>query len=105
MGIEQVFGYRADFRFGNSDTTIPAAKKENIRCDVVHIDGAHSKVGVTNDLKNLKNISNKNALILLDDYDWSGVKQAIDDVIKENNLISIESIINIDDKIPQDWMA
>ena len=40
-------------------------------------------------------------MVLLDDYDWPGVKEAID----SDENIRLESVVEVTNNVPADWMA
>jgi len=66
------------------------------KIDYIFLDGGHDYNTVKNDLDNCVSIFNSNGTILCDDYDLSyapGVKRAIDDFVKRNNL-SCELLCN-----------
>ena len=75
---------------GNSNIILKHLELENI--DFVFLDGGHSYETVLNDLNLIyeKIVKNKGAIILCDDYDdatyITGVKKAVDEFIKKNNL-------------------
>ena len=75
---------------GNSNKILEYLDVENI--DFAFLDGGHSFETVFNDLNLVFNkiSSNKNAIILCDDYEdatyITGVKKAVDQFVKENNL-------------------
>ena len=59
------------------------------KVDYVFLDGGHEYETVKNDLDNCIEVINNNGTILCDDYNLSyapGVKKAIDEYIKGNNL-------------------
>jgi len=72
--------------------------------DYVFLDGGHAYETVKNDLLYSKQALENNGTILCDDYNLSqapGVKQAIDEFIKENNLkseIIFERFVKIEKK-------
>ena len=72
---------------GNSNDVLKNINLDKI--DYVFLDGGHKYETVKNDLQNLTEVVNNNALILCDDYNLSyapGVKKAIDEYVKEKNF-------------------
>jgi predicted O-methyltransferase YrrM len=79
---------------GNSNLVLKQMDMSKI--DYIFLDGGHEYNTVKNDLNNCINIFNSEGTILCDDYDLSyapGVKLAIDEFVKENNL-SCEILCN-----------
>ena len=74
---------------GNSNLLL---KKMNMsQIDYVFLDGGHAYETVKNDLHYSKPVLDNNGTILCDDYNLSqapGVKQAIDEFVRDNNLKS-----------------
>ena len=71
---------------GNSSDVLKEINLDGI--DYVFLDGGHKYETVRNDLENLTQIVNNKGTILCDDYNLSyapGVKQAIDEYVKNNN--------------------
>ena len=72
---------------GNSNKVLKELDISKI--DYVFLDGGHDYETVKNDLNNCIEVINKNGTILCDDYNLSyapGVKKAIDEFVKQNNL-------------------
>jgi spermidine/putrescine-binding protein len=72
---------------GNSNIILK--KMDMSKIDYVFLDGGHRYETVKNDLINCKPVIENNGTILCDDYDLSyapGVKLAIDEFVKINNL-------------------
>ena len=72
---------------GNSNIILK--KIDMSKVDYVFLDGGHEYETVKNDLDNCIEVINNNGTILCDDYNLSyapGVKKAIDEYIKGNNL-------------------
>ena len=66
-------------------------KMDMSKIDYVFLDGGHAYETVKNDLSYSKPVTDNDGTILCDDYNLSyapGVKQAIDEFVKENNLKS-----------------
>ena len=72
--------------------------------DYVFLDGGHAYETVKNDLLYSKLVLENNGTILCDDYNLSqapGVKQAIDEFVRDNNLkseIIFERFVKIEKK-------
>lgn len=80
--------------WGESEITVPAFYKTNHnfkKCDVIHIDGSHSQNTIYNDILNMKNISNPNSLILLDD-----VNQYSRAIVKAKEMKMISNVKCLD---------
>jgi predicted O-methyltransferase YrrM len=74
---------------GNSNDILK--KMDMSKIDYVFLDGGHAYETVKNDLNNSKPVLDNNGTILCDDYNLSyapGVKQAIDEFLKNNNVKS-----------------
>ena len=74
---------------GNSNNILK--KMDMSKIDYVFLDGGHAYETVKNDLNYSKPVIDNNGTILCDDYNLSyapGVKQAIDEFIKNNNVKS-----------------
>ena len=72
---------------GNSNRLLQ--KIDMSKIDYVFLDGGHAYETVKNDLHYSKTVLDNNGTILCDDYNLSyapGVKKAIDEFIRENNL-------------------
>ena len=72
---------------GNSNEILK--KIDMSKIDYVFLDGGHDYNTVRNDLYNCIEVINKNGTILCDDYNLSyapGVKQAIDEFVKDKNF-------------------
>ena len=72
---------------GNSNLILK--KIDMTKIDYVFLDGGHDYDTVRNDLNNCIDVVKRNGTILCDDYNLSyapGVKKAIDEFVKENNL-------------------
>lgn len=54
--------------------------------DIVHIDGNHSYEYVINDIKKIIPHLHKNSILIFDDYYLSGVNNAIDDFLSNNDI-------------------
>ena len=71
---------------GDTNKILKGLNLQNI--EYIFIDGGHNYNTVKNDLFYSKKFISENGIILCDDYDLSyapGVKQAIDEFVKENN--------------------
>ena len=72
---------------GNSNKILK--KIDMSKIDYVFLDGGHDYDTVKNDLNSCIEVINKNGTVLCDDYNLSyapGVKKAIDEFVKNNNL-------------------
>ena len=72
---------------GNSNKVLP--KIDMSKIDFVFLDGGHEYETVINDLKHCLEVLKNGGTVLCDDYDLTyapGVKKAIDEFIKYNNL-------------------
>ena len=71
---------------GDTNKILKELNLQNI--EYIFIDGGHNYNTVKNDLFYSKKFISENGIILCDDYDLSyapGVKQTIDEFVKENN--------------------
>mgnify|MGYP001172125535 CR=1 FL=1 len=72
---------------GNSNLILK--KIDMSKIDYVFLDGGHEYNTVINDLNNCKEVIDNNGTVLCDDYDLGyapGVKKAIDEFVKKNEL-------------------
>jgi predicted O-methyltransferase YrrM len=63
-------------------------KKQSI--DIIHIDGNHDEVNVSNDIKLYLPLIKDGGVIIMDDINWIGVRNSIDKYLK-NHCILLES--------------
>ena len=77
---------------GYSEKEIP--KLQDNYFDIIYVDGNHEEEYVYKDAILCYNKLKKNGYIIFDDYEWVGVKKAVDKFKKEYNLSSIKTIRN-----------
>ena len=73
---------------GNSNKILNQIDMSKV--EYVFLDGGHDYDTVKNDLNNCYEVINSNGTVLCDDYDLSyapGVRKAIDEFVKKNNLL------------------
>ena len=73
---------------GNSNKILKQIDMSKV--EYVFLDGGHDYDTVKNDLNNCYEVINSNGIVLCDDYDLSyapGVRKAIDEFVKKNNLL------------------
>lgn len=71
-------------------------RENNIKFDLIHIDGNHDTKYVVNDIALYLPLLNKNGFMVMDDISWNSVKPALDILDKKINLVSFR-IDNIND--------
>lgn len=63
-------------------------KHLNIKADLIYIDASHDKQSVLEDINMYMNLLTDNGIIFGDDYNaWKGVREAVDDYVKDNNFV------------------
>ena len=96
-GVEDLLKkFKSNIHLIKGNSNVVLKKMDMNKVDYIFLDGGHEYNTVKNDLNNCINIFNSNGTILCDDYDLSyapGVKLAIDEFVKENNL-SCEILCN-----------
>ena len=67
--LGEAFPGRFNVTAGNTATTLPAAAKEGLRCDVISIDGDHSFSGALRDLTNMRHLgkAHTGSVVIMDD--------------------------------------
>ena len=81
------FSKNVDLITGNSNKVLK--KIDMAKIDYVFVDGGHDYETVKNDLNCCLEVLNKSGTVLCDDYNLGsapGVKKAIDEFVKQNNL-------------------
>lgn len=68
--ISKKFPNRIRFVKGNSEEVLPELIKENIKYDMIHIDGGHSVKTFFHDAENSIRMSKKDTVLVVDDYDF-----------------------------------
>jgi len=82
---------RVDFRFGDSGFTIPSfanslQNKTADFCDVIHIDGEHSTVGLERDIQFMKWLAGRETIWLFDDLNMDKLRVAVDSAVSSGIL-------------------
>ena len=89
-GVEDLLKkFKANIHLIKGNSNIILKKIDMSKVDYVFLDGGHDYNTVKNDLNNCSGVFNSDGTILCDDYDLTyapGVKLAIDEFVKENNL-------------------
>ncbi|MGB9979481.1 class I SAM-dependent methyltransferase [Methanobacterium sp.] len=73
-----------------SSDSVDFFKKNNIKIDIIHIDGNHDTKYVTEDVELYLPLINHNGFIIMDDIDWDSVKPAYKK-LKESTTVIFES--------------
>jgi len=58
----------------------------SVRAELIYIDGSHEEEDVYNDLVDYWDLLSPGGMIFGDDYNWTGVKMAVDRFVSENRL-------------------
>ena len=74
---------------GNSVITLPKALKDLPMMDLIFIDGGHSYETVKSDWENSKALMQDKTAVFFHNYDFTGVKRAVDDISREEYLVEI----------------
>lgn len=76
--------------FGDSKYTVNDYFNRNVdemnTFDLVHIDGGHGLQEVISDFESCKRAAEENAIVVFDDYDYTGIKSYIDSKLEENEI-------------------
>lgn len=56
--------------WGKSQETVPLFN-QSINCDIVHIDGSHNSELIIEDIRNMRKLSNKKTLVIVDDITYN----------------------------------
>ena len=86
--IQRAFPGRFQDYAGTSDVSIPKFIQENpgYKCDLVYIDGCHHKEPTFIDITNFRKLATKDTVVLLDDLEFPGVREAIEEAIAKGLL-------------------
>jgi predicted O-methyltransferase YrrM len=74
---------------GNSVATLPKALKDLPMMDLIFIDGGHSYETVKSDWENSKALMQDKTAVFFHNYDFTGVKKAVDGIFREEYLVEI----------------
>jgi hypothetical protein len=72
------------------NTSANAAKilaYNNVKADLIYIDGSHEYEDVKDDIKNYLPLLNKEGIMFGDDYGWAGVHKAVNEDFMGINII------------------
>lgn len=96
--LKNIYDDRLNIYLGDSKITLPVALLENqIRCDIMHIDGEHSYEGALADMRHFHSSAPNNSLLMIDDCDNPYIFQAVKQVIFHDKLYSWVSRVRLDD--------
>lgn len=110
--IDKMYPRRHKLIIGNSINTVPKFSKENnIKFDVIFIDGGHEYSIAKNDLINCKKLAHKNTIVILDDtinnneflLDWNEGPSKVWKEAKEWNFIEEIGTIDYGPGRGQSW--
>jgi len=73
--LTKIFGERFQLHCGESAKTLE--KMKNLKCDIVHIDGDHSKKGVDADIDIMYKRVSEGALVFMDDLDYPEISSSV----------------------------
>jgi hypothetical protein len=111
--MTSTFGGRVHFHFGpqsSEEVRKWKEKRPDFLCDIVHIDADHKTAGVMKDIDAMHEVSHAGTVLLMDDYNIAGIKNAISgkqDKVKVDTIYSQEGvadwmILSAEQKQPQD---
>ena len=91
--LQRVFPKQIEFILGDSAITVPlfAAQRGKV-CDVVSVDGDHSKEGALRDINSIRTISKSGALVLMDDTNLDGPKSALKLALESHMMSKIRCV-------------
>jgi predicted O-methyltransferase YrrM len=85
------FGNRFDLIIGDSTDVLPRLKLDELKYEVIHIDGGHSQDQCLSDLNNASNLLiEQSGQILLDDIKGSAILDALEEFKMKFSLISVK---------------
>jgi len=91
--VEDIANYyinKYNFEFIKGDSLITLKEyKNDIKYDVIHIDGGHSPICVTNDLINCKQFAHENTFIVFDDSNAEHIEKILNDFCEKNFIKEI----------------
>ena len=98
--VEDVSNYyknKYNFEFIKGDSLIKVKEYNNdIKYDVIHIDGGHNDECVRNDLINCKKFAHNNTLMIFDDTNAKHIENILNEFCKNNFIKEIDySIFNL----------
>ena len=80
---------------GNTTESLPMAKAQLPKMDLVFIDGGHSEETVASDWENVKNLLHKKSVVFFDDYPNWGVGPVVDRIDSEQWNVQIMEIKDV----------
>ena len=110
--IDKMYPRRHNLIIGNSIITVPKfCKENNIKFDIIFIDGGHEYSIAKNDLINCKKLAHKNTIVILDDtinnneflLDWNDGPNKVWKEAKEWNFIEEIGTIDYGPGRGQSW--
>lgn len=92
--IDQNYPERHTLIKGDSRKTIPKFIEENeeMKFDLIFIDGGHSYDCAIKDITNMKAMAHKDTILIIDDVRMKGVMQATEECIENELITEIETI-------------
>ena len=91
--LKETFGNRINITIGDSTKTLQNIN--NIKYDLIHIDGGHSNEVADSDIINSYRLSKQGTILIMDDYDFYNLHKLWDSYILKYNLQKLN--INIYD--------
>ena len=91
--LSHQFPNRIEFIEGDSSKVLPELIKRQSTYDFIHIDGGHGYYNVIHDVLNTINLSHKNTLLLMDDYNQNHIKYMWDAFISYYKLQPIPLLV------------
>lgn len=101
--LQRVFPGQIDFILGDSAATVPnfASTKGRV-CDIISVDGDHSKEGALRDIMSIQSISKRGALVLMDDVNLEGPKYALGQALSSGLLSKLRCVDETVLRIPRE---
>lgn len=84
--LSQQFPGRLSMILGDSAQTVKLYNPLHAKCDLIHIDGSHEIGGLVSDVLNCRKFSDKNTLVIIDDYEVEPLKSTTDIFVGANFL-------------------
>eukprot|EP00929_Paragymnodinium_shiwhaense_P062385 TRINITY_DN31148_c2_g1_i1.p1 TRINITY_DN31148_c2_g1~~TRINITY_DN31148_c2_g1_i1.p1 ORF type:complete len:336 (-),score=26.44 TRINITY_DN31148_c2_g1_i1:220-1227(-) len=88
---------------GAQDLPGGRGRLKGLVCDVVHIDGLHTREGVLRDIRALRDVSHRDTKVLLDDVNMPELKKAIEEDAR--GILRIETKVAIQSPRPEDAVS
>jgi len=87
--LKEIFKDRINIIIGDSTKTL---NNDNMKYDLIHIDGGHTTEIANSDIINSYRLSKHGTILIMDDYNFDNLHQLWDNYINEYNLKSLNNM-------------